>query len=209
MKFIIQHSMFTLGLLIFSYGIALAVTVQHLGIHPWDVLSIALFDLFGLSIGTWAVIVGMVLVGISLILDKKYINYGTFLNGILVGPLVDLFLWLDWFPASSTYAVQVIILLFAIVVMGFGGGMYAAAKIGVGPRDGFMLSISDKVGWSISRVRIIVESSVLVLAFVLGGPVFIFTFIYTFIQSPIFQQSYHFHTRQLDRLLDVGGHKFT
>ncbi|PKR76994.1 hypothetical protein CEY16_13855 [Halalkalibacillus sediminis] len=193
--------MFTLGLFIFSYGIALAITVQHLGIHPWDVLSIALFDLFGLSIGTWAVIVGLVLVCISLIIDRKYINYGTFLNALLVGPFVDMYLWIGWFPTSNETFFEVIILLVAIVTMGFGGGMYAAARIGVGPRDGFMLSLSDQFGMSISRVRIVVETSVLVLAFLLGGPVFIFTFIYTFIQSPVFQFSYHYHSKRLDQLL--------
>lgn len=58
------------------------------------------------------------------------------------------------------------------------------------PRDGFMLTISDKTGLSISRARIIVECIVLVVGFMLGGPVFIVTFLYTFIQSPIFQQSF-------------------
>lgn len=72
----------------------------------------------------------------------------------------------------------------------YRGGMYVAAGIGAGPRDGFMLTISDKTGLSISRARIIVECFVLVIGFMLGGPVFVVTFLYTFIQSPIFQQSF-------------------
>ena len=72
----------------------------------------------------------------------------------------------------------------------YRGGMYVAAGIGAGPRDGFMLTISDKTGLSISRARIIVECVVLVIGFMLGGPVFVVTFLYTFIQSPIFQQSF-------------------
>ena len=72
----------------------------------------------------------------------------------------------------------------------YRGGMYVAAGIGAGPRDGFMLTISDKTGLSISRARIIVECIVLVVGFMLGDPVFIVTFLYTFIQSPIFQQSF-------------------
>ena len=69
--------------------------------------------------------------------------------------------------------------------------MYVAAGIGAGPRDGFMLTISDKTGLSISRARIIVECIVLVIGFMLGGPVFIVTFLYTFIQS----QSFSNHLR--------------
>jgi uncharacterized membrane protein YczE len=75
------------------------------------------------------------------------------------------------------------------MITGVGGGMYVAAGIGAGPRDGFMLSISDKTKLSVSQARIIVECIVLIIGFLLGGPVFIATFLYTFIQSPIFQHS--------------------
>ncbi|WP_261133423.1 YitT family protein [Bacillus sp. Marseille-Q3570] len=190
MKLQVQFPFFTLGLIIFSYGISVAIQVQHLGIHPWDVLNIALFEKFGLTIGTWAVLVGMFLVVVSYFLDKSYINIGTFLNALAVGPLVDLFLYLEIFPKSSSTFTDVLVLFLGIVLMGIGGGMYSGARIGAGPRDGFMLSISDKLGMSISRVRIIVESIVLLLGWLLGGPIFIFTFVITFIQSPIYQRAY-------------------
>ncbi|HLR72305.1 MAG TPA: hypothetical protein VK085_12860, partial [Pseudogracilibacillus sp.] len=50
--------------------------------------------------------------------------------------------------------------------------------------------ISDKSGLSIGKVRIITESIILVLGWLIGGPVFIITFVFTFIQSPIFQFIY-------------------
>lgn len=195
MKLRVQIPFFVIGLIVFSYGIAVAIKVQHLGIHPWDVLNIALYEKFGLTIGTWAVLVGLLLVIVSFFLDKSYINIGTFLNALAVGPLVDLFLFLEWTPASSGLLSDIAVLMLGVVLMGIGGGMYSAARIGAGPRDGFMLSISDKLGTSISRVRIGTESIVLVIGWLLGGPVFIFTFIYTFIQSPIFQYAYHMTTK--------------
>jgi uncharacterized protein len=39
----------------------------------------------------------------------------------------------------------------------------------------------------------------------LGGPVFIFTFIYTFIQSPIFQKSFLSFTRMLEKRFPESG----
>ncbi len=195
MKLRVQIPFFVIGLIVFSYGIAVAIKVQHLGIHPWDVLNIALYEKFGLTIGTWAVLVGLLLVVVSFFLDKSYINIGTFLNALAVGPMVDLFLFLEWTPDSSGLFADIAVLMMGVVLMGIGGGMYSAARIGAGPRDGFMLSISDKLGTSISRVRIGTESIVLVIGWLLGGPVFIFTFIYTFIQSPIFQFAYHLTTK--------------
>ncbi|KKI90992.1 membrane protein, partial [Bacillus sp. SA1-12] len=185
---------------IFSYGISVAIQVQHLGIHPWDVLNIALFEKFGLTIGTWTVLVGLLLVVVSFFLDRSYINIGTFLNALAVGPLVDLFLYMEAFPRSSSVFTDVLVLFLGVVLMGIGGGMYSGARIGAGPRDGFMLSISDKLGMSISRVRIMVESLVLLLGWLLGGPVFIFTLVITFIQSPIYQYAYLMTTKWGSRL---------
>ncbi|EDL65667.1 YczE/YyaS/YitT family protein [Bacillus sp. SG-1] len=200
MKLWIRFSFFILGLILFSYGIAVAIKVKHLGIHPWDVLNLALHEKFGFTVGTWNITVGILLVLVSLAIDRRYINIGTFLNAVLVGIMVDGFLWLNILPQPSSLPLDILVLLTGIVIMGFGGGMYNASRIGSGPRDGFMLSLSDKLGFSISSVRIMVESSVLIAAWLLGGPVFIFTFLYTFIQSPIFQYSYKVCTRWIEVL---------
>lgn len=196
----IQIPFFAVGLILFSYGIAVAIKVKHLGVHPWDVLNIAFYDKFGLTIGTWNVIFGIMLVLVTLLIDRTYVNIGTFINALMVGTMVDFFLWLDVLPQASTLVFDVLVLLLGIMIMGIGGGMYNAARIGSGPRDGLMLAISVKLGYSISRVRIIVESIVLVIALLMGGPVFIFTFIYTFIQSPIFQAAYKVCTRWIEDL---------
>lgn len=48
---------FIIGLLIMSLGIVLVITA-NLGSAPWDVLNIGLHIQFGLTIGSWAIIVG-------------------------------------------------------------------------------------------------------------------------------------------------------
>ncbi|MEI3598229.1 MULTISPECIES: YczE/YyaS/YitT family protein [unclassified Oceanobacillus] len=208
MKQTIRWAFFLVGVMIFSMGITLTINVQHLGIHPWDVLNVAFFHHFGLSIGSWAIIVSGLLILITLIMDRGYIRLGTFFNAFLVGLFVDFYMWLDFLPAATNRWIDILIILAGIVVMGFGGGMYNAGGVGSGPRDGFMLSLSDKTGISISRVRIIVETLVLVLGIAVGGPVFIFTFLFTFIQSPIFQQSYLFFKsliKKIEGKLDREG----
>lgn len=186
----IRSALFLIGLIIFSLGISIAIEVQYLGIHPWDVLNVGLFESVGLSIGSWNIIVGMLLIIVSLILDRSYVKIGTFLNALIIGFCVDLFLWLDFLPQATHTWIDIVIMLIGITIMGVGGGLYNAAGIGSGPRDGFMLSISDKTGVSIGKIRIITETSILVIGLFIGGPVFIFTFVFTFIQSPIFQYTY-------------------
>ena len=192
---IIRYTFFFIGLICFGLGVAFSVKVKYLGLHPWDVLNVALFEHFGFSIGTWSIIVGLVLIGISLLVSKKYVNIGTFLNALLIGPIMDLFLWLDILPDASNNWTDYLLLLLGISLTGLGGGLYVSGGVGAGPRDGFMLSISERFRLSVVKARIIVELIVLAIGFLLGGPVFWVTFVYTLILSPIFQFSLKFFTR--------------
>nr|WP_200416510.1 YitT family protein [Virgibacillus salexigens] len=198
---------FFLGLMLFSLGISISIQVQYLGIHPWDVLNVALYEKFGLSIGSWAILISILLIIISWFLDKRYIKLGTFLNAVLIGAFVDFYLFLDFLPKATHSWIDYLIIIIGIVIMGLGGGIYNAAGVGSGPRDGFMLSISDKTSTSVGKVRIITESIVLVIGFMLGGPVFLFTFLFTFIQSPIFQYTYERLKKWIRKLDELYRHK--
>ncbi len=192
----IQYTFFFLGLILFGFGNAIAIKVKYLGLHPWEVLNVALYQKFGFTIGVWSVLVGLVVVAVSWFMNKKYINIGTFLNALLIGPIMDFFLWLDVLPNASHTPWDYLQLATSIVIVAIGGGLYVAGGIGAGPRDGFMLSISERTKLSVSRARIVVECIVLVIGYLLGGPVFIVTFFYTFLISPIFQVTLKFF-RQL------------
>ncbi len=197
---IIRYTFFFTGLICFGLGVAVSVKVKYLGLHPWDVLNVALFEHFGFSIGTWSIFVGLFLIGISLLVRKKYVNIGTFLNALLIGPIMDLFLWLDILPDARNNWTDYLLLLLGILLIGLGGGLYVSGGVGAGPRDGFMLSISERMQLSVVKARIMVESIVLAIGFLLGGPVFWVTFIYTLILSPIFQFSLKFFTRLRSQL---------
>src|SRR5699024_10871779 len=198
---------FVLGLIALSLGISTTIQVQHLGLHPWDVLVVGLYVNIGLSIGSWSIIIGIILTTIPLILDRSYVRFGTFVNLVVVGLFVDFFLWLDFLPKATNTWIDIIVLVCGIFIMGIGGGLYNSVGLGAGPRDGFMLSISDKTGYSIRTVRITTETFVLVIGLLIGGPVFIFSFIFTFIQSPVFQFSYERLTNLLERIEIKLSHK--
>lgn len=200
---LIRYTFFFSGLLLFGFGNALAVKVKYLGLHPWEVLNVALFEKLGFSIGTWSIIVGLLLICVSWFVNKKYINIGTFLNAVLVGAFMDFFLWLDLLPDATQTWLDYMILFIAIIISGIAGGLYVAGGIGAGPRDGFMLSIAERTKLSVSKARILVECVVLGIGYLLGGPIFIVTFIYTFVQSPVFQ----FTLKQFRKLRIILTHE--
>src|SRR5690625_5916866 len=102
----LRSVLFLFGLCVFSLGISITIKVNHLGIHPWDVLSLALFEQLGLSIGAWNIIVGILLIFVSFILDLLYIKIGTFLNYIIIVFMFYYFLLLILFYHSTTYCID-------------------------------------------------------------------------------------------------------
>ena len=56
-------------------------------------------------------------------------------------------------------------------MVGFGSALYITCGLGPGPRDGLMTAIHNRSGVRIGRVRLAIESSVLVAGWLLGGTV--------------------------------------
>lgn len=130
------------GIIIMSFGIVLMIEAD-LGAAPWDVLHIGLTKQFGLTVGTWAIIVGFWIVVVTSLLTKEWPQLGSFLNMMFVGIFIDIFRIFIGTPA--TILGQYVMLLVGVVVCGYGIGLYIAPKCGAGPRDSLMLAITKKV----------------------------------------------------------------
>ncbi|MFA9557163.1 YitT family protein [Evansella sp. AB-rgal1] len=171
-----RWSVFFIGLLVMSFGIALIIRAD-LGSAPWDVLHIGLTEKVGLTVGTWTIIMGFILLLIATLISKELPKLGAFLNMIFVGIFVDFFLFILQTP--DYLLVKGIMLVIGILIMGLGIGIYISPKCGVGPRDSLMLAVSQKLGTTVARVRIFMEVTVLVVGWILGGPVFIGTILFS------------------------------
>ncbi|WNB93306.1 YitT family protein [Bacillus sp. NEB1478] len=169
-KFMFQWSVFFVGLFIMAFGIALMIKAE-LGSAPWDVLHIGLFAQFGLTIGTWSIIMGFIIILATSLLTKKFPLPGAFLNMVFMGLFIDFYLWLPFFHNPATLFVKWVYLLIGILILGFGIGLYIASNCGAGPRDSLMLALTEKSGMKVSRIRLYMELFVLFFGWVLQGPI--------------------------------------
>ena len=78
----------------------------------------------------------------------------------------------------SVISLQLFQVIFAILIIGIGSGLYLAANLGPGPRDGLMTGINKQTGLSFSLIRLVLELSVVGLGFWLGGIIGIGTVLY-------------------------------
>lgn len=163
------------GLVIVALGISMTIKGYKLGIGPWDVFHVGLYQNLGLTIGTWSIITGLVIVGLTAIFMKELPKIGTWLNMLLLGIFIDIFNWL--IPDVEALTLQTVLFVLGVIVMGYGVGVYMSPNIGAGPRDSLMLIFVEKFGWSIKRVRTSIEVIVAICGWILGGPVGIGTVI--------------------------------
>lgn len=164
-----------LGLFLVALGMVIIINAD-LGYSPWDVFHQGLGNIFGIKIGTANILVGVVIIATGMIMGQMP-GIGTILNMFLIGWFMNLLMDFEVLPIFSNTLVRLLTIPAGMVVIGFGTYFYISAGFGTGPRDGLMVLLVDKTGKSVRFIRNSIETTVLVIGFFLGGPVWIGTVI--------------------------------
>jgi uncharacterized membrane protein YczE len=168
------------GLALYGFSDALLVRAG-LGLSPWDVLHQGLSRRTSLSIGTWVIVVGVIVLLLWLPLRQRP-GFGTISNVIVIGVVLDLSL--AWVPALSGAALRVVILLAGVLLNALATALYIGARLGPGPRDGLMTGLAAR-GYSLRLVRTAIEVTVLVSGVLLGGTAGVGTVLYAVSIGPL------------------------
>ena len=164
------------------YGVSSSMLLlAGLGVDPWDVLHQGLSRRIGLGVGTWAVIVGALVLLLWIPLRQRP-GFGTLSNVIVVGLVIDIVL--ATVPPVHGLGARVAVMLSGVVLNGIATGAYIGAGLGPGPRDGLMTGLAAR-GHSIRVVRTGIEVTVLVTGWLLGGTVGLGTVVYALAIGPI------------------------
>jgi uncharacterized membrane protein YczE len=173
-----------LGLI--GFGVSLGLLLQaRLGLDPWDVLSQGIAKHVHLQIGYVVDIIGTAVL-LAWIPLRQRPGFGTVSNVVVVGLVVN---WtLDLLPSPDALIVRIAMLAAAIALNALATGCYIGAGLGPGPRDGLTTGLAGR-GHSIRVVRSVIELSVLVIGFALGGSVGVGTVAYAATIGPLVHHS--------------------
>lgn len=188
---VIRYAMFVLGLFVCAFGCVLTIQA-NMGVAPWDTFHIGLQKTFGLTIGIWSQIAGVAVIMASYLLAKIKPTFAMFLNMVCFGVFLDFFIWWGIVPKPEMMVERTAMFLVGVLIMTVGIGMYLSPKLGAGPRDSFMLAMNERLGWSIQRVRLIIEITVLIAGASLGGPVSVGTVLIALLTGPLIQRTIPF-----------------
>lgn len=186
-----RAGVFLLGLIISCTAYCLTVRAD-IGLGPLFLVQVALEENLGLSAGTAAMVIGLVLVAMSALV-RGGVGIGTLLAPILGGIIIDLALPL--IPTVHGLALQVAACAFGTVVMMLGGAFITQANFGVGGMDGLMRGLSRKTAAPLGHVRLAMEATLLLCGLLLGSK----AGIGTIITALLVGHSYQFWIRLLSQ----------
>lgn len=171
------------------FGLSIAAMIRsNIGTSPWALLEVALSKLTGITPGRMSIIVGFAVLLIALAFGEK-IGWGTLGNILFIGLWEDMFL--HRIPSvENNPALQVLMLLGAVFVMGIASAIYIGVDAGAGPRDSLMLAVHRRSGLSIRLGRAIIEGTVVLLGWLLGGPLGVGTVIFALLIGPSVQWAF-------------------
>ncbi len=198
-KIILQWCRIAAGLAVFAFGVHLTI-YANIGLAPWDCLGMGLSYHTPLNYGLAMTAIGLVILAVDLLLHER-IGYGTIIDALLTGNLVQMYNSIDPLPENHNMWLGIAIMLVGFVFMALGMWIYMQAAQCCGPRDSLLVGLGKRMpGIPIGVVEILLWAAVLLAGWLLGGPVGIGTLISTFGAGAVMQLVYsliHFEPRTI------------
>ena len=162
---------------LFLYALGVVVTIKaNIGYAPWDAFHAGLSQKLGFSFGTASILVGIFVGALVMVLGEK-IGLGSILNMVLIGIYIDIIMFTGILPLSQNYVTGIIMLLVGLFIIAIGSYFYIKSAFGAGPRDSLMVVLNRKTRIPVGVCRIMVELTVTIAGWALGGMVGIGTVI--------------------------------
>jgi uncharacterized membrane protein YczE len=180
-RFVRDFAIIQLGFAFFAFAIAIVIRA-NIGATSWAVLEVALSRMFNVTPGTAAVMVGATVLLLALTL-REPIGWGTVANIMSIGPWEDLFLSL--IPeVNANLPLQLLFLFVGLVSMSLGSAIYIGVDAGAGPRDSLMMAIARTTPLDVRTARGIIESTAVLVGWMLGGPLGVGTILFAILIGP-------------------------
>ncbi|MED4647929.1 YitT family protein [Bacillus inaquosorum] len=166
-----KYMYYGLGILILSLGISLTIQ-SGLGTSPFDAVLVGLSEEVGLTVGSWEVLISVILLICNSILTRKKPMLLGLITAFITGIGIDLWLFIVKTTISPNMWVSKLICFgIGLVLIGLGTAIYLQTKFASTPIDHLTLIIRDISKRTILFSRTLVYALFLVLAIICKGPI--------------------------------------
>ncbi|OLO25594.1 membrane protein [Alkalihalophilus pseudofirmus] len=187
---------YLIGLLILSIGITFTI-IANLGAGAWDALNVGLSNRVGLTVGTWVILIGVILIIVNALIARARPEIHSLLTVIVLGYFIDFWLLIVFQNIRLTeLPIQAAVLLLGVILMGLGISTYLQADFAIIPIDRLMLNLKDLLRLPLMVAKTIAEITALIVALIVGGPIGIGTIVVTLSIGPLIQVFYR-HVKKI------------
>ena len=178
------------GLVVFAFGVHLTI-YANIGLAPWDCLGMGVAKHTPFNYGVSMTLIAVTVLLIDILLNEK-IGFGTIIDALLTGNFVQAFNYLNRLPENESVWAGICIMLIGFVFMALGMWIYMSAQQCCGPRDALLVGLGKRMPKiPIGIVEVLLWAVVLLIGYLLGGPVGIGTLISTFGAGLVMQLVYN------------------
>ncbi len=199
-KIMIGWLRIVLGLLVFAFGVHLTI-FANIGLAPWDCLGMGISYHTPLNYGLSMTLIAVTVLIIDIVLKEK-IGYGTIIDALLTGNFIQIFNNINPLPLNTNIWLGIVIMVIGFIFMALGMAIYMKSEQCCGPRDALLVGLGKRMPKiPIGIVEVALWAAVLLIGWLLGGPVGIGTLISTFGAGLVMQLVYslmHFEPRKLN-----------
>ena len=178
------------GLVVFAFGVHLTI-YANIGLAPWDCLGMGIAKHTPLNYGGAMTLVAVTVLLIDLALRER-IGFGTIIDALLTGNFVQAFNSLNPLADNDNLWIGIAVMLVGFVFMALGMWIYMKSQQCCGPRDALLVGLGKRLPKvPIGIVEILLWAVVLLIGYLLGGPVGWGTLISTFGAGLVMQFVYN------------------
>ncbi|GIN88931.1 hypothetical protein J6TS2_53170 [Heyndrickxia sporothermodurans] len=196
-----KYVLYVLGIFILDLGISLTIQ-SDLGTSPFDALLVGLSINVGLTVGSWEIIIALLLIGCNSFLNKQRPEVLGLLTAFITGTSIDLWLSLlhNLITPETLYS-KVVCFGIGLVVIGLGTATYLHTNFAPIPVDRLTLIIKELTRTNLFFSRTFIYLVFLIMAMILNGPIGVGTLLTVCLGGLILNYFMPFTEKVLDRIL--------
>ncbi|MGB6128111.1 MAG: hypothetical protein WBG30_05120 [Psychrilyobacter sp.] len=187
-KLTIKIFFLILGLIHIGIGAALFV-LSNVGSDPFNVFMQGISNHTILTIGMANSMVSLIWFMIIFFVSRKYIRLGTVFSVFILGPMIDLamFVFSPIINNELPFSMRIITMLIGCNIIAFGVAVVYNVNLGMVPNDIMSVMIAEKTKFQFRWVRITYDVSIVVIGFLMGGVFGIGTIVCAVLTGPLIQ----------------------
>ena len=169
-KKIVSFIFYTLGIFVLSLGVTMTL-LSNLGAGGWDALTANIAKLTGIQVGTGTFILGIILVLLTSILERKKPNLSALLVSYITGIFINFWYYTIFNQIElENFEIRLVVVILGVIIIGIGIGcaMIFVTNYPKNHTETFIFAVAERLKTIYRTSKVGMDNTALILALILG-----------------------------------------